>query len=481
MDRAISRKTKRAAAVSLVVVGAAATTLAIVDDRSKASNGQEGASTSEERNDPDVVRQPGWELMYSESFNEPLPIDDEPWVIDPHGDKSPWHVDHLDDDGEFYAVQGGDDFERQLDAADVLRKRVAFGDHGWLTAELATRDYDKDGTPDGSASLNNVDVAGEPSGRLETGQGSGAIVRSTEDLPSEYRIEYTLKTLDFGGKRNGSWEYNGGTNGYSSEGCNTNWPWMRSGDFSGDAARCNSNFGDVRAENGYYFLAIMDYDDPAPHNNVFIHNHRKVGMDSYSVNGSWSSSYAACDPDSGETIPYDQTSANGINSIFFDGSRFRDPTMGYNEFIMPTECGVKDGSDSEATIVSAAEVQPELMPDATYEFAIERTSSGYTVEMAGDFAGVGPTKFRYHRNFVQDGKPIWHYNQTSDEYDGAFNSTLTFSGPFGSYSKEQWPEGSAYPDNFIIGDPHINYYEGSATIDDLRMYVPSAAVEEDEQ
>lgn len=34
-----------------------------------------------------------------------------------------------------------------------------------------------------------------------------------------------------------------------------------------------------------------------------------------------------------------------------------------------------------------------------------------------------------------------------------------------------WPEGSAYPDNFIIGNPHINYYEGSAQIDNLRLYV----------
>ena len=81
---------------------------------------------------------------------------------------------------------------------------------------------------------------------------------------------------------------------------------------------------------------------------------------------------------------------------------------------------------------------------------------------------------RHHRDFVQDGRPIWHYNQTPGEYDGAFNSTLTFSGPFGSYTKEQWPAGSAYPDFFVIGDPHLNFYEGSATIDDLRMYVPSS-------
>ena len=33
-----------------------------------------------------------------------------------------------------------------------------------------------------------------------------------------------------------------------------------------------------------------------------------------------------------------------------------------------------------------------------------------------------------------------------------------------------WPEGTNYLDNFIIGLPHLNYYEGSATIDNLRFY-----------
>jgi hypothetical protein len=415
-----------------------------------------------------------WELVHEESFDAPLAVDVQPWIIDPHGEGSPWNVDHLDDDGEFYQAQGGADFAAQLAGADVLRKRVAFGDSGWLTAEVAARDYDKDGQPEASASLSGTSVSGNSAALLQSGQGSGIIVRSTDALPAEYRVEYTLKTLNYGGKRDGSWEYDGLTNGYEPAGCNTNWPWKRSGDFSGPVDRCNSNFGDVRAENGYYFLSIMDYENPAPHNNVFIHNHRKVGMDAYSVNGSWSSAYKVCNPATGSTLSYADSTANGINSIFFDGSRFRTPAIGYNQFIMPTECGLKDGADPTATIVAAAEVQPELMPNETYEFAIERDTTGYAVEMSGNFKYIGNTTLRYHRDFVEDGRPIWHYNQTVGEYDGSFNSTLTFSGPYGSYTKEQWPAGSAYPDYFIIGDPHLNYYEGSATIDDLRMYVPAS-------
>jgi hypothetical protein len=37
-----------------------------------------------------------------------------------------------------------------------------------------------------------------------------------------------------------------------------------------------------------------------------------------------------------------------------------------------------------------------------------------------------------------------------------------------------WPAGSAYPDYFILGDPHLNYYQGSAAVTDIRLYVPSA-------
>jgi hypothetical protein len=74
---------------------------------------------------------------------------------------------------------------------------------------------------------------------------------------------------------------------------------------------------------------------------------------------------------------------------------------------------------------------------------------------------------------VEHGRPVWHYNQTADEYDGRFDRSLTYTGPTGRYVDEHiWPAGSAYPDSFIIGDPHLNFYEGSAVIDDIRLLVP---------
>jgi hypothetical protein len=67
----------------------------------------------------------------------------------------------------------------------------------------------------------------------------GAIFRPTSKLPEQHRIEYKLKTIDFGGKRNGSIEYDGKLNGYSKEGCKTQHPWgegSRSPGWNGDAS-----------------------------------------------------------------------------------------------------------------------------------------------------------------------------------------------------------------------------------------------------
>jgi hypothetical protein len=420
----------------------------------------------------------GWRLVHSEAFDRALPVGAVPWTRDPQGDKSPWNVDQLDDDGRYFQVQGGQEFQRQLNSFNVMRKRVSFGGDGWLTAELAARDTDRDGKPEHPPTLSRVSLpGGGGAARIdEPSHDTGLVIRSTRPLPRRYRVEYTLRTISFGGQRNGQWNYDGKANGYGTEGCKTSWPWKMSGDFSGPTNQCNPNFSDVRSDNGFYFLEIMDYANPAPHNNLFIHNHRKVGMDGYNVRSEGQSPYAVCNPRTKETYNYNSplSSHNGINSIFFDGSRWRDQRIGYTQFLMNTECGSFTGTETNpGTIVSSAEIQPELMPNTSYKFAIERDDTGYTMEMSGNFRHAGPMTLRAHRDFVEDGQPIWHYNNTPQEYDGRFDSTLTFSGPYGSYQVREWPKGSAYPDYFMLGDPHLNFYEGSATVDDIRLYVPA--------
>ena len=96
----------------------------------------------------------------------------------------------------------------------------------------------------------------------------------------------------------------------------------------------------------------------------------------------------------------------------------------------------------------------------------------YVTEMTGNFKNIGYTTIRNERKFeTNDGHSIWHYNQSdADGYHGQHNQKLTIEGPDGSFEKDMWPEGTSYLDNFIIGLPHLNYYEGSATIDNLRLY-----------
>lgn len=406
-----------------------------------------------------------WRLIRAESFDKALDDRRSPWFLDDDGPSSPYNVDVYDNDGAFFETVGGPAFREQLATFDTYRRSFGFGAHGWLTAELAARDTDRDGRPDAPPTLtarNGVAHLNEPSHQ------GGVLIRSTRPLPAEYRVEMTLRGLDFGGQRDGSWDYpDGRVNGYSPEGCKTNHPWGSGGDF----ARPECSWVDVRADsNGFYYLGIMDYARPAPHNNVFIHTHRKVAMDSYNRYNYTGTGLRVCNPATGQYEPYSASTGNGVNAIFMTDDR-RYATQPGTEYLMHSECGFAKGG----AIVSQVDLRPELLPRETYRFAVERRDGAYTMEMSGVFAHVGQATYRYTRPFVQNGEPIWHYNQKPEEYDGAFNGEWTWTGAGGTLVDENvWPAGSAYPDHFIIGDPHMNFYEGNAQVDDVRLYVPSA-------
>ncbi len=63
----------------------------------------------------------------------------------------------------------------------------------------------------------------------------------------------------------------------------------------------------------------------------------------------------------------------------------------------------------------------------------------------------------------------WHYNQTAAEYAPAAYDQVR---RYGDIEFHTWPAGSAYPDHFFFGDPHTNFYEGTAEFDDLDLYLP---------
>ncbi|MEU8800920.1 hypothetical protein [Spirillospora sp. NPDC048819] len=424
------------------------------------------------------VAREGWVLVAQEGFSRPLTVDEAPWRLDPQGPDSPWHVDQFDDDGEVWKKISGPAFEEQLASLNVFRKRVEFGKRGWLTAEIAAVDKDKDGRPDSQPGLSTARLpGGEKVAQLsEPSWDAGVLIRPTRPLPPRYRVEMTLRGIDFGGKRDGSFEYDGKYNGYTQEPCKTGYPWTFQGAQPGKT-RCE--YGDVRQENGFYYMTVLDYATPAPHSNPGIHYRRKVIMDGYFSNARWSQNNGVCNPKTGEIYGAPDGTFNGVNAIFPRGDKItRNNNVG-TEYYYKTACGNYSGDGTFGPdgkyrdLLTSAELQPELMPQESYRFAVERGATGYTVEMSGPFRHIGQATLRYHHAFVEDGRPIWHYNQTPGEYDGRFDQQITHKGPAGTYTTEHtWPAGSAYPDSFIIGDPHLNYYEGSAKIDDIRLYVP---------
>ena len=415
----------------------------------------------------ETLQRSNWKLLYEESFDQLFDSDAIPWTRDLYGPKSPWHVGPLDDDGEFFQCSGGDAFRKQLATFHTYRKRIPFGKNNWLTLELAARDSDKNGEPEHSTSFKTRTLQnGDTVGHMVVGaHDGGLLLRSTKSLPPRYRIEYELVTFDFGGSRYGSWTYDGRFNGYNTnDAIKTNHPWAWTG---GDQIpRPYHEWFEVTHYNGFYYLGIMDYMNAAPYNNVFIHTHRKVVIDSYTVYGKHrGEANDICNP---VTKEYYRDMDNNLNMIFF---RPGFTTSSYH--MQETPCGVVYDEDSNLSqVVSAGQLLPELMPTKRYNFAIERDETGYTLEARGHFRYIGEYTHRYHRDFIQDGRPIWHYNQTPDEYDGSFNKVSDFGGPFGKYVvTNNWPSNSGYPDFFIIGDPHMNFYEGSASIDNVRLYV----------
>jgi len=423
---------------------------------------------------------PGWQVVHHETFDERLVVDQAAWTKDPHGAASPWHVDDYDDDGDVWSALSGPDFQRALETFAVFRKRVSFGEGGWLTAEVAAQDKDDDGAPDSRPGLRSVLLDdGEAAAKIhEPSWDAGVLIRPTQALPAQYRVEVTLRGLAFGGRRDGDLRYDGKYNGYRPRPCRTSYPWTFRGALTGKG-RCD--YPDVANQNGFYYLSVLDYATPAPHGNPGIHLRRKVIIDGYNSVAPWSRDSGVCNPETGRVTSLRRSSLNGVNAAFARGERFRPASNNVsNEYYFKTECGDFSGhqrfgpQQRYGDLLSAAELRPELLPEASYTFAVERDATGYTIEMSGPFRHIGSTTLRYHHDFVEDGRPIWHYNQTQEDYDGRFDRSLTHTGPSGRHVTEHaWPAGSAYPDSFIIGDPHLNYYEGSAIVDDIKLFVPA--------
>lgn len=423
---------------------------------------------------------PRWKLLHSEDFAKPLDPGRTPWKKETY--------DHpfdtiMEDNGQWYHNDYGDDWDAAFDSFDTYRKDFKVGKDGWLTASLSARDADKDGTIENEPTITNGTEAGKSVAEMKVPNlTGGAIFRPTKALPDRYRVEYHLKTINFGGKRGGTIDYDDKVNGYTKDGCKTQHPWgegSNSPGWEGDASAPYCEWQDVRegpyGYNGFHYLGIVDFADPAPRNNHFWHYRRKVLMDGFYVHPDRAATGGGgrvCDPATNTYVDYEDSNFNTVN-MWINGLPNWTPgkggLAGNSQWFM-TSCS---GGAAENQLSSAAELRPELMPNQDYTFAIERDATGYTLEATGTFARGGKRTLRFHRDFVVGNVPIWHYNVKAGEYDGAYNNTLVQNDNNGSASwPDQWPKGSAYPDYFVIGDLYTNVYEGDASVTDIKLYVP---------
>ncbi|MFD1501585.1 discoidin domain-containing protein, partial [Streptosporangium lutulentum] len=431
----------------------------------------------------DDPTRPGWTLVHSEDFSAPLTGAAAPWVKETYA--NPFDT-IMDDAGLWYRNDYGTPWTTAFNSFATYRKEFPVGQGGWLTASLSARDWNKDGVIESPPSITTASVGGANAAVLNVPDHTGgAIFRPTNKLPDRYRVEYKLKTIDFGGKRNGSIEYNGKVNGYGTQGCKTQHPWgegSRSPGWSGNAAAPYCEWQDVRSGpygyNGFHFMSIVDFANPAPRNNHFWHYRRKVLMDSFSQHPDrvgTGTGGRVCNSTTNQYYNYRDGNFNTVN-MWISGLPNWNPgpggLAGNSQWFM-TSCS---GGVAEQQLSSAAELQPELMPNQFYTFAIERDATGYTLEASGNFARVGQKTLRFHRPFIVGNAPIWHYNVKPGEYDGRYNATLVQNDVNGSASwPNQWPAGSQYPDYFVIGDLYTNVYEGSASLTDIRLYTPQVA------
>jgi len=496
-----------------------ALSLLLASGAARSASGQEadegeGREAGERSSEGEVAKE--WRLKYQETFGKPLPGEEEsedeegedeegedeadgeeqaPWVREDRSQRPPYSLYGMKYDGgdQWRVKYGNDYFESALASFDTYRKSFQFGKDGWLTAELSARDargaagdsYDDPGDRP-SISSEALPGAGRVAKLDVPSHTGGALIRSTEPLPQEYRIEYDLKTIDFGGERNGTLEYDGKLNGYDKEGCKTLHPWNATGG-TDPAAHCD--WPSVRegvpgtrqpgAYNQFHFLSIMDV-MPVPQNNGWPHFHRKIMMDAFNPHPDRKTGGKVCNSDTGEYYDYDtQSTRNAVNMLWLGPQTGATRKGANNRQMFVSSC--EEGSIA-GTQISAAEMQPELMPKEDYTFAIERSKTGYVMEVSGNFRFVGEETYRFYRDFVdentlqgrkEENVPIWHYNVTPEEYDGRFNSYVEEKGPYGVARVDNiWPAGSAYPDYFFIGDGYTNVAEGNARVDDVRLYVP---------
>jgi hypothetical protein len=357
-----------------------------------------------------------WRPLFVESFDAPALLPDAaPWRPDDRPDDGPHS-----DDGTFFTARG------VSPPRDAYRATLPFGQRGWLTLESYSRSNE---TPLRELAAVVDDPAGGANRvlRLRSPRHTDAtVVRPSSPLPRRYRVSLRVGYADFG---DGSPE---GTNGY--DGGETAEPWSPR---------------DATQQNGFYWLAITDA-PPRPHNNVWIHHHRKLVVDSDNHHPPWMEIFDGARFEPGGDFP--------VMLFALDGAGRTHPRNG-KPFL--------SWSDGRVQPSGAIRAVDRYLPKRWYALTIERNDRGFVVELAGEFRHGGQRAYR--AEFPLDSYCVWHYNRPGERARGACadESPLPESGS----PVPQWPVAGGWHDWFLFGDPHVNYYEGTAYYDDLRLEV----------
>lgn len=253
-------------------------------------------------------------------------------------------------------------------------------------------------------------------------------------------------------------------------------PWRP----SSDTLDPKNPFAPSYDQNGGYFLSIVDYANPKPHNNLFLHHHRKVAMDTDNNvdfidgwGGPWSKVWNG--------TKYVDDGSRYISMLWANGNKVdvspEKDLHRYLEYLMTGQKFYTFNPSDKSPRVNTVEMVDKYIPGNEYTFTIERTPEYYKMSVKGVFFYGGDTTYehtKYHLPSEKNGYTYtWHFNQTTEELQGITppSDTLYYNG----VSLETWPANGEYPDYFFTGMPHINYYEGSMTYSSLKLYYPKNA------
>ena len=337
-----------------------------------------------------------------------------------------WQPDWVPDDGPF--ADHGLFFQKQgVTPPAAYRISAPFGAADWLTAESYTRSPARTFAQLASIVVDPADPTNHVLKIASPQHTDATVIRPSQPLPLKYRVSVKVGFADYGDGKPKP-----GLNGYHAAA--TAEPWSTA---------------DATAQNGFYWLAILD-SQPRPHNNTWIHQHRKVVMDS-----------------DNNTPPWMQ---------IYDGNGFK--TSGEHPLMIIALDGAGAGTDLTGKpflSYSAGAWQPSgairavdsYLPGEWYRATIERDGNAFTFEVSGKFQYGGQQTYRASIDAAAN--CVFHYNRPGETASPRCIDERSPASLGPGYPS--WPASGGWVDWFMLGDPHSNYYEGSVLYDDLRLEV----------